>query len=46
MIQCLSHVNIWVLNQDEALAFYRDKLGFSVHTDMSMGPDFRWLTMT
>ena len=46
MIQRLSHVNLWVLNQDEALVFYRDKLGFSVHTDMSMGPDFRWLTMT
>jgi len=36
---------IWVKNQQEALEFYRDKLGFEVDTDAAMGPDFRWLTM-
>ena len=36
MINRLSHATIWVLDQDEALAFYRDKLGFEVRTDQTM----------
>jgi catechol 2,3-dioxygenase-like lactoylglutathione lyase family enzyme len=44
MITKLSHATIWVLDQDEALGFYRDKLGFEVGTDQTMG-DFRWLTV-
>ena len=45
MITKMSHVLIWVKNQQEALEFYRDKLGFEVDTDATMGPGFRWLTM-
>src|SRR5678809_1627228 len=45
MIRRMSHATIFVNNQDEALEFYRDKLGFEVHTDAMVGPDFRWLTM-
>jgi len=45
MIQRMSHATIFVTNQNEALEFYRDKLGFRVHTDAMVGPDFRWLTM-
>lgn len=45
MIRRMSHATIFVKNQEEALAFYRDKLGFKVHTDAMVGPDFRWLTM-
>jgi catechol 2,3-dioxygenase-like lactoylglutathione lyase family enzyme len=45
MITKMSHVMIWVKNQQEALEFYRDKLGFEVDTDAMIGPDFRWLTM-
>jgi catechol 2,3-dioxygenase-like lactoylglutathione lyase family enzyme len=45
MIRKMSHATIFVDNQDEALAFYRDKLGFRVHTDAKVGEDFRWLTM-
>jgi catechol 2,3-dioxygenase-like lactoylglutathione lyase family enzyme len=45
MITKMSHVLIWVKNQQEALEFYRDKLGLEVDTDATMGPDFRWLTM-
>jgi catechol 2,3-dioxygenase-like lactoylglutathione lyase family enzyme len=41
----MSHVLIWVKNQQEALEFYRDKLGFEVDTDAMIGQDFRWLTM-
>lgn len=45
MIRRMSHATIFVNNQNEALEFYRDKLGFKVHTDAKIGEDFRWLTM-
>jgi catechol 2,3-dioxygenase-like lactoylglutathione lyase family enzyme len=45
MITKLSHTTVWVLDQDEALAFYTNKLGFQVHTDARMD-NFRWLTIT
>jgi catechol 2,3-dioxygenase-like lactoylglutathione lyase family enzyme len=45
MIKQLSHTTIWVLDQDEALAFYTQKLGFQVGTDARMD-DFRWLTVS
>ena len=45
MITKMSHVLIWVKNQQDALEFYRDKLGFEVDTDAEMGPGLRWLTM-
>jgi catechol 2,3-dioxygenase-like lactoylglutathione lyase family enzyme len=35
---------IYVRDQDEALTFYADKLGFTVHTDARNG-DYRWLTV-
>jgi catechol 2,3-dioxygenase-like lactoylglutathione lyase family enzyme len=35
---------IYVQDQDEALAFYVDKLGFRVHTDARNG-NYRWLTV-
>jgi catechol 2,3-dioxygenase-like lactoylglutathione lyase family enzyme len=44
MITRLTHATIWVLDQDEALAFYVDKLGFEVRTDQTMDT-FRWLTV-
>jgi catechol 2,3-dioxygenase-like lactoylglutathione lyase family enzyme len=44
MITELSHTTIWVLDQDEARAFYTDKLGFEVVTDEAMD-GFRWLTV-
>ena len=45
MITRLSHATIYVLDQNEALAFYRDKLGFEVRMDMTMDNGFRWLTV-
>jgi catechol 2,3-dioxygenase-like lactoylglutathione lyase family enzyme len=45
MIRKMSHATIFVNNQEEALSFYRDKLGFQVHTDAMVGADFRWLTL-
>ena len=44
MITGLSHTTIWVLDQDEALAFYTEKLGFELNTE-AMVDDFRWLTV-
>jgi catechol 2,3-dioxygenase-like lactoylglutathione lyase family enzyme len=41
----MSHATIFVKDQNEALGFYRDKLGFEVHTDAMVGEDFRWLTL-
>ena len=46
MITKLSHVSIFVLDQDSAYDFYVNKLGFTVHTDAPMGPGARWLTVT
>jgi catechol 2,3-dioxygenase-like lactoylglutathione lyase family enzyme len=46
MISRMSHVSIYVLNQDSAYEFYVNKLGFKVHTDAPMGEGARWLTIT
>ena len=45
MIQKLSHVTLFVKNQEEAKDFYVNKLGFKVHTDHTMDNGFRWLTV-
>jgi catechol 2,3-dioxygenase-like lactoylglutathione lyase family enzyme len=45
MISRMSHTTIYVKNQEEALRFYRDKLGFEVRTDVTMEGGFRWLTV-
>jgi catechol 2,3-dioxygenase-like lactoylglutathione lyase family enzyme len=47
MINQLSTVSLWVRDQDEARAFYADKLGFDVREDVTL-PEmggFRWLTV-
>ncbi|MGJ5814308.1 VOC family protein [Paludibaculum fermentans] len=46
MIQRLSHVTIYVLDQDEAYDFYINKLGFEVRMDAKMDNGFRWLTVS
>ena len=46
MISRMSHATIFVIDQEKALEFYRDKLGFKVHTDATMDGGFRWLTVT
>ena len=45
MITRMSHTTIYVLDQSEALKFYRDKLGFEVRNDKTMDNGFRWLTV-
>lgn len=37
-------VGLYVHDQDEALQFYVEKLGFRLHTDARNG-DYRWLTV-
>ena len=44
MSQGIEVVGLYVRDQDEALAFYVEKLGFRVHTDVRNG-DYRWLTV-
>ena len=44
MSQGIEVVGLYVRDQDEALAFYVEKLGFRVHTDVKNG-DYRWLTV-
>lgn len=47
MIQRLTHVTVYVRNEDEALAFYTGKLGFKKKSDEAMGPGGpRWITIT
>jgi catechol 2,3-dioxygenase-like lactoylglutathione lyase family enzyme len=43
----LSSVNVWVHDQEEALAFYTEKLGWEVREDVTLPEmgDFRWLTV-
>ena len=46
MIQ-ISTAQLWVHDQDEALAFYTEKLGMEVRSDVTLPEmgDFRWLTV-
>lgn len=44
MAQGVQIAGIYVHDQDEALHFYVEKLGFRVHTDARNG-DYRWLTV-
>ncbi len=45
MIKSIAHVTVYVLNQDKALDFYKNKLGFEVGEDMTIEGGFRWLTV-
>jgi catechol 2,3-dioxygenase-like lactoylglutathione lyase family enzyme len=43
----ITHVNVWVHDQDEALAFYTEKVGLELRDDVTL-PElggFRWLTV-
>ncbi|WP_454907670.1 VOC family protein [Variovorax gossypii] len=44
MSQGIGVVGLYVDDQDEALAFYVEKLGFRVHADVRNGA-YRWLTV-
>jgi len=43
----IANAQLWVHDQDEALAFYTKKLGMEVRSDVTLAElgDFRWLTV-
>jgi catechol 2,3-dioxygenase-like lactoylglutathione lyase family enzyme len=43
----IANTQLWVHDQDEALKWYTEKLGFEVRADVTMPEmgDFRWLTV-
>jgi predicted enzyme related to lactoylglutathione lyase len=43
----INSAQLWVHDQDEALAFYTQKLGWEVRSDVTLAEmgDFRWLTV-
>jgi uncharacterized glyoxalase superfamily protein PhnB len=44
----IANAQLWVHDQDEALAFYTEKVGMEVRADVSLPeiPGFRWLTVS
>ena len=44
----IANAHLWVHDQDEALAFYTDKLGMEIRSDVTLPEvgDFRWLTVS
>jgi catechol 2,3-dioxygenase-like lactoylglutathione lyase family enzyme len=47
MLKQLTHTQVWVQDQDEALAFYTEKLGMEVREDVTLPElgNFRWLSV-
>jgi predicted enzyme related to lactoylglutathione lyase len=47
VLKQLTHAQVWVHDQDEALAFYTEKLGMEVREDVTVPElgNFRWLTV-
>jgi catechol 2,3-dioxygenase-like lactoylglutathione lyase family enzyme len=43
----IANVQLWVHDQDEALAFYTQKLGMEIRSDVTVAEmgDFRWLAV-
>jgi catechol 2,3-dioxygenase-like lactoylglutathione lyase family enzyme len=47
MLKSITYVTLWVHDQDEALAFYTEKLGLELRDDVTLPElnNFRWLTV-
>ena len=45
MLKAVTKIGLLVANQNDALAFYTEKLGFVIRADITKG-DFRWLTVS
>jgi predicted enzyme related to lactoylglutathione lyase len=43
----IANAQLWVHDQDEALAFYTEKVGMEIRADVTLAEmgDFRWLTV-
>jgi lactoylglutathione lyase len=46
MIRKLNSINVYVEDQERALHYYRDVLGFAVNDDRQAGPGFRWVSVS
>lgn len=44
MINRLAVTSLWVKDQNEALRFYTEKLGFEIRADVTSG-DYRWISV-
>lgn len=44
-MQSIATIALVVRDYDEAIAFYRDRLGFDLVTDLSLGDGKRWVTV-
>ena len=44
MITKITHMTLFVHDQEEALRFYTEKIGFKIHTDVQFD-ELRWLTL-
>ena len=45
MINGITIVSVWVLDQDSAVKFYTEKLGFTLTNDVTLDNGMRWLTV-
>lgn len=45
MIRYIKFASVPVQDQDRALDFYKNKLGFQVHTDQPYGGGWRWIEL-
>jgi catechol 2,3-dioxygenase-like lactoylglutathione lyase family enzyme len=47
MLKAVTHVNVWVRDQDEALEFYTKQVGLELREDVTIAEmgNFRWLTV-
>jgi catechol 2,3-dioxygenase-like lactoylglutathione lyase family enzyme len=45
MLEAISHMFVWVRDQDEAKAFYTEKLGLQERDDVMLEGGYRWLTV-
>jgi predicted enzyme related to lactoylglutathione lyase len=43
MLTRVGTITVQVSDQDQALAYYTEKLGFEVRQDIPMGPEQRWI---
>lgn len=46
MISKITHTFIYVLNQDDALKFYTETLGFDLKANFPLGPDKKWISVS
>ena len=45
MINGIRIVSVWVLDQDSAMKFYTEKLGFELTNDITLDNGMRWMTV-